>query len=100
MLDAGRRMRTGHLELLWTDNAAGLSRVGLIVPKYQSTGVARNRLRRRLREVWRREVQGRVPPCDLVVRARREAYRASFAVLRAELLSWREVAARGPDAAR
>ena len=93
-------MRTGHLEFLLTDNAAGLSRVGLIVPKYQSTGVARNRLRRRLREVWRREVQGRVPPCDLVVRARREAYTATFDQLRTELLAWRDAGARGADAAR
>lgn len=100
MLESGRRMRTGHLELLWTDNAAGLSRVGLIVPKYQSTGVARNRLRRRLREVWRREVQDRVPPCDLVVRARREAYGAPFEALRAELLAWRDAAGRGTDAGR
>ena len=36
---------------------AGHPRMGLIVPKFQSTAVARNRLRRRLREIWRRELQ-------------------------------------------
>ena len=50
------------------DNAAGLPRLGLIVPKFQTTGVARNRLRRRLKELWRREVQGVIPPFDLLVR--------------------------------
>ena len=93
-------MRTGHLEFLWTDNAAGLPRMGLIVPKFQSTGVARNRLRRRLKELWRREVQGSAPPLDLLVRARREAYVATFAALRSEVHAWRDVVAGGSDAAR
>ena len=92
-------MRTGHLEFLWTDNAAGLPRMGLIVPKFQSTGVARNRLRRRLKELWRREVQGTTPPVDLLVRARREAYAASFATLRSEVHAWRAVMTESPDAA-
>ena len=47
--------------------------------------MARNRLRRRLREILRREVLPQLPPIDLVIRARRAAYAASFAVLRAEL---------------
>ena len=92
-------MRTGHLEFLWMDNAAGLPRLGLIVPKFQTTGVARNRLRRRLKELWRREVQGVIPPFDLLVRTRREAYAAPFAALRSEMHAWREVVAGGSDAA-
>jgi ribonuclease P protein component len=47
--------------------------------------VARNRLRRRLREILRRDVLARLPPIDLVIRAKRAAYAAPFAVLRAEL---------------
>ena len=62
--------------------------MGLIVPRYQSSAVARNRLRRRLREVWRREVQGMQGGCDLVVRARREAYSASFTELRSQVVGW------------
>ena len=81
------------------DNAAGLPRMGLIVPKFQSTGVARNRLRRRLKELWRREVQGSTPPVDLLVRARREAYTASFSALRSELHAWRAAVAGSLDAA-
>jgi len=92
-------MRTGHLEFLWMDNAAGLPRMGLIVPKFQSTGVARNRLRRRLKELWRREVQGSAPTVDVLVRARREAYAATFAALRSEVHAWRAIVAGGSDAA-
>jgi ribonuclease P protein component len=62
--------------------------MGLIVPKFQASAVARNRLRRRLREIWRRELQPRQSARDLVIRARPEAYQASFDTLRSELLAW------------
>jgi len=67
------------------DNSSGHPRMGLIVPKFQSSGVARNRLRRQVREILRRELLGSLPAIDLVVRARRTAYSAHFAELRAEL---------------
>lgn len=75
--------------MIWSDNTTGHPRMGLIVPKFQSSGVARNRLRRRLREVWRREIQPHQPGWDLLIRARREAYAASFDALRHDLLAWR-----------
>jgi ribonuclease P protein component len=68
------------------DNTTGHPRMGLIVPKFQSTAVARNRLRRRLLELWRRRVMRRQGPRDLLIRARREAYRNTFAELQAEVL--------------
>lgn len=70
----------------------GHPRMGLIVPKFQSTAVARNRLRRRLLEVWRREVMPRQGARDLLIRARREAYAASFEQLRHELLGFSDSA--------
>lgn len=72
--------------------------MGLIVPRFQETAVARNRLRRRLREVWRREVLPVQPAWDVVLRARRESYAATFAILRSELLAWRDtvMTAAGP----
>lgn len=89
----GRRRRLEHVDVIWTDNQAGHPRMGLIVPKFQSTAVARNRLRRRLRELWRREVMEAVPAWDVVIRARREAYQAGFGALRAQLLAWRAAVA-------
>lgn len=94
--DFERVQQTGHrrslrfLDVWWTENQAGHPRMGLIVPKLQSSAVARNRLRRRLRELWRRELVGTVPSWDVVVRARRAAYQAPFGVLRDELLAWRQ----------
>lgn len=62
--------------------------MGLIVPRFQSTAVARNRLRRRLREIWRRELQSTAGAVDVVVRARRSAYGLSFDQLRSEFSTW------------
>ncbi|MGH3163474.1 MAG: ribonuclease P protein component [Gemmatimonadales bacterium] len=88
-LGQGRRRRFEHLDMIWMDNTTGHPRMGLIVPKFQSSAVARNRLRRRLREIWRQELQPHQPALDLVIRARREAYHAPFGLLRADLLAWR-----------
>ena len=71
------------------DNSTGHPRMGLIVPKFQFSAVARNRVRRRLREIWRREIQAHQPGWDLVIRARPEAYDATFEALRNQLLRWR-----------
>ncbi len=75
--------------MIWTDNTTGHPRMGLIVPKFQSSAVARNRLRRRLRELWRLELQPHQPAWDLVIRARREAYDATYPALRDDLRAWR-----------
>lgn len=76
--------------MIWMENSTGQPRMGLIVPKFQSSAVARNRLRRRLREIWRHQVQEWQPPWDLVIKARPAAYGASFEALKAQVLTWRE----------
>ena len=91
-LTYGRRRRLEHLDMIWIDNSTGQPRVGLLVPKFQSSAVARNRLRRRLREIWRREIQPHQPASDLVIRARREAYGAEFSQLHRQLVDWRQQA--------
>jgi len=89
-LTHGRRRRLEHLDMIWIDNQTGQPRMGLIVPKFQTSAVARNRLRRRLREIWRQDLQTDQPAGDLLIRARREAYQASFDDLRSELRAWRD----------
>jgi ribonuclease P protein component len=63
--------------------------MGLIVPRFQFSAVARNRLRRRLKEIWRRDIQGDQPGWDVLLRAKREAYAADFEELRAAVVEWR-----------
>jgi ribonuclease P protein component len=76
------------LDVWWADNQAGHPRMGLIVPKFQSSAVARNRLRRRLKELWRRELASAMPAWDVVIRAQSGAYRVGQRELREELRSW------------
>ncbi|HKW41655.1 MAG TPA: ribonuclease P protein component [Gemmatimonadales bacterium] len=82
--EQGRRLYTPHLDLAWRPSPAGLPRSAIVVPRFQYTAVARNQLRRRLKEIVRRQLAS-LPAVDLVVRAKRAAYAVSFATLRAEL---------------
>lgn len=85
----GKRRKTRHLDAFVSPSPAPFPRLGVVVPKHKRTIVLRNRLKRRLREVGRTVVlptlgnRGRA--LDVLVRARPEAYTASFAELRAEL---------------
>jgi ribonuclease P protein component len=74
-----------HLDLAWRSNSQGHVRMGIVVPRFGETAVARNRLRRRMREILRRDLIGSLPSVDIVVRANRSAYAARFAELRADL---------------
>jgi ribonuclease P protein component len=69
-------------------------RVGVIVPKHRRNSVERNKLKRRLREVLRLEVLPRLisneAAVDLLVRARREAYAATYDQLHDELAEFVE----------
>jgi ribonuclease P protein component len=84
--EEGRRLRTSHLDLAWRPNAMGHPRLAIVVPRFQFTAVARNRLRRRVKEILRRSALPTLAAVDLVVRAKRGAYAVSFAVLRADVL--------------
>jgi ribonuclease P protein component len=54
------------------------TRVGLIVPRHRQTAVARNRIKRRLRELSRIRLLPLDLLADVVIRIRPEAYRATF----------------------
>ena len=83
----GKRRRTDHLDLFTRASPAGQSRLAVIVPRYRHTAVQRNQLRRRLREIGRRQVLPVLrAPTDIAVRARATAYAATFQQLRAELV--------------
>lgn len=84
----GKRRRTDHLDLFTRPSPAGRSRLAVIVPRYRHSAVERNRLRRRLREIGRRQVLPVLAaPTDVAVRARAAAYDATFSALRDELAS-------------
>ena len=58
----GRSTSTRFLVLYWFDREteAGAPRLGLAVPRAAGNAVARNRIKRQLRELWRERIE-RVP---------------------------------------
>lgn len=71
---------------------AGFSRIALVVPKHRQTAAARNRVKRRLREIARIDLLPKLDqagvPRDVLIRATREAYETGHAGLREEILTW------------
>ena len=81
-------MRTAVLEVRASASLQPFPRVGLIVPRYRHTAVARNLVKRRLRELARLELLGplqEAPPLDVVVRALPAAYERDYDALRTEV---------------
>lgn len=89
LLRRGKRKRTTHLDVFFAASPVSRPRVGVLVPKHRHTAADRNLLKRRLREIGRTRVlpalwkAGRA--VDVMVRARPEAYGASFEALKSEL---------------
>jgi ribonuclease P protein component len=94
LFSRGKRSRTRHLDVVFAASPVSHPRFGLVVPKHRHRIVDRNLLKRRLREIGRREVLPRLRErgveVDLLVRARREAYGAEFEDLRRELVEFVE----------
>ena len=90
LFQRGKRSRTAHLDVFDSASPVAFPRVGLVVPKHRRNSVERNKLKRRLREVLRLEVLPRLRDrdmaVDILVRARREAYNATYAQLQQELI--------------
>ena len=88
----GRRIGDGFFAVTATSNTTGAARLGTAVAVRAAGGaVARNRLRRIIRESFRLH-QREIPPVDLVVSARPGAARASGPVLHASLAAlWKRV---------
>jgi len=89
LLERGKRKRTRNVDVFFAASPASRSRLGLIVPKHGQRIVDRNLVKRRLREIGRRMVlpglDGEGVQADVILRARRAAYEADFAVLEKEV---------------
>lgn len=86
-MEQGKRRRTDHLDLFTQPSPVGCSRLAVIVPRFSHSAVRRNQLRRRLRELGRREILPVLAePTDIAVRARASAYAAPFETLRTEFV--------------
>ncbi len=90
----GKRSKTRHLDAFVSPSPAPFARVGVVVPKHKRTIVERNLVKRRLRELGRTVLLPGLgnngAALDVLLRARPEAYTASFADLRDELAALTE----------
>ena len=77
----------GYLVLYARKNRTGRNRVGVTVSKKLGHAVVRNRVRRRLREVYRLNEDAFRPGWDIVVVARSRAVDAPFEKLTASYLN-------------
>jgi ribonuclease P protein component len=78
-------VRTAQLEVRYLASPLAHARIGIIVPRYGHTAVERNVVKRRLRDLARREVLPALAACDVVIRASPNAYAASHETLRTAL---------------
>lgn len=83
MYEGGGAIHTAHLVFYARPAEPGTRRLGVTVPKKTGTAVERNRIKRLIREVFRRE-RGSLPDgCVLIVNAKRNASQLDFAAVAA-----------------
>lgn len=89
LFQRGKRRRTRHLDAFVSASPAAFSRLGVVVAKHRHRIVERNLVRRRLRELGRTlllpALRNQGVALDVMLRARPEAYSATFAQLHAEV---------------
>jgi ribonuclease P protein component len=94
VLRRGKRSGTAHVDVFDSASLLSYPRVGVIVPRYGHSAVARNRVKRRLREITRRALLPWLEQAgvgsDIILRARRSAYEAPYEALRVGLVELAE----------
>ena len=81
----GTRVHNSTLVLYGLLNNLGYPRLGITVSRKIGKAVVRNRVKRRIREIFRTRLQASRPGIDLVVNAKRPIVAAPYLLIRKEL---------------
>lgn len=91
----GHRYKSRYFSLIYSINALPYSRVGVVASRKVGGAVVRNKAKRRMRDLFRRNRDVLETPVDVLIVAMPEMARATWAELRDEfLLGIREVGRR------
>jgi len=83
----GNRFRGKYLTLVYVDNSSGFSRLGVVASRKIGRAVVRNRVKRRIRELFRRNKILISRPLDIVAIGKGEAGSISWTEFREDFLS-------------
>ena len=81
----GRRHFSPHMTVFYLQQAEGGARVGFTVGRVLGGAVARNRMKRRLREAVRRQRWALAAPVDVVINPKKSVLNVEFSVLLEEV---------------
>lgn len=84
--ERGKKVQAAFFVLYILENNLPHHRLGVTVSRKIGPSVVRNRIKRQLREVFRRNKRAISPPCDVVVNARRSAAISSSCQIKGDLL--------------
>ena len=95
--ERGDKIQSTYFVLYMLENGRPHHRLGITVSRKIGGAVVRNRIKRRLREIFRTNKQAVFPHCDLVVNAKRSAARARNQQIQEDILKgilrWKRKAA-------
>jgi ribonuclease P protein component len=83
----GNRFRGKYLTLVYLDNNFAFSRLGVVASRKVGGAVLRNRVKRRMRELYRRHKMLINLPVDMVAIAKAESARTSWSEFSEDFLS-------------
>lgn len=83
--ERAEKIHRSHFVVYILTNGLGHHRLGLTVSRKIGKSVRRNRLKRRLREIFRTNRPGNQPGLDIVINVKKSAVGASFDRLRSDL---------------
>lgn len=83
----GEKIHAPHFVLYIRQNSLLFHRLGITVSRKVGKPVVRNRVKRRLREIFRAHKEAISPGCDLVINVKRTAATSSLQKLRVDYLN-------------
>ncbi len=84
--ERGEKIRSTYFVLYMLENGLPYHRLGITVSRKIGKSVVRNRIKRRLREIFRANKQALSSHCDLVVNAKRAAARTHNQQIQEDIL--------------